>query len=205
MKMKLIARIVLIALLAPLGARSASAQVGSPPRATRPSVLPENYRLTPNDVVSISVFQENELDTTARISKDGTIPFPLIGSVPVGGRTVQESARVMEEMLKEYFVHPQVSIRILDYSKRRFTVLGQVAKPGTYDIPDETTLSLLEAIGMAGGYTRIANPAKITVKRRINGEETIFKLDAKSMLKNKDQKVFEVLPGDTIFIGESFI
>ena len=59
---------------------------------------------------------------------------------------------------------------------------------------------------MAGGYTRIANPSKVTLKRQgARGEETLFRLDAARMAKDRDSLRFEVLPGDTILVGESFL
>lgn len=185
------------------GARrnSESASVQSPTTVARS----ENYRLSANDMVHIKVFQEDELETTTRISKDGAITFPFIGSVRIGGSTVEEASQTIRERLREYIINPQVTVLITDYSKRRFTVLGQVARPGTYDMPDDSSINLLEALGMAGGYTRIANPSKIILKRRVNGSEVIFKLNAKSMSQGENTNRFEVLPGDTIFVGESLI
>lgn len=175
---------------------------------TRPAPRTDspNYRLLTNDLVNIKVFQEDELQTTERLARDGTITFPFIGSVSLVGRTLQESAETLQARLREYLVHPQVTVRVVEYSKRRFTVLGQVAKPGNYELPDDSTLTLLEAIGMAGGYTRIANPSKIILKRQgARGEETLFRLDAARMAKDKDSPRFQVLPGDTILVGESFL
>ena len=163
-----------------------------------------NYRIAEHDVVQFKVYQEADLDTTARVSKDGTIAFPLIGTVQIGGRTAEEAAQVVQIRLREYLVQPQVTIRITEYSKRRFTVLGQVSRPGTYDFPDEGKVNLLEAIGMAGGFTRSAKPSRVTLKRvGKNGQETTFELDAKSMAVKKDSPRFEVLPGDTIAVAES--
>ena len=165
---------------------------------------PTNYRLSSNDLLAITVFQEDDLATTVRISKDGTINFPLIGVVKVGDKTAQEASRTIENLLaKDYLVNPQVTLTIVEFSKRKFTILGQVSKPGTYDMPDDSTLNLLQAIGLAGGFTRIANPAKITLKRLEGSREAVYKLDAKSMAKNESTKRFEILPGDTITVGES--
>jgi len=165
-----------------------------------------NYRIAEHDVVLLKVFQEADLETTARVAKDGTIPFPLIGNVQIGGRTVQDTALFVQERLREYLVKPQVTVRIIEYSKRRFTVLGQVSKPGTYDLPDDTTVNLIEAIGMAGGYTRSARPSRVTLKRiGKDGQESTHKLDAKRMAGEKGSPRFEVLPGDTIVVGESLL
>ena len=185
----------------------------TPVPKTQPSVLTpsvpkvqpaSNYRLSANDSVHIKVFQEDDLDVTVRISRDGTIQFPLIGSARIGGCTVQDAGQMLEAALREYLVRPQVSIRVTEYSKRRFTVLGQVMKPGAYDMPEDLSLNLLEAIGMAGGYTRIANATKIILKRRVSGAETIYKLNGKAMA-TEGEKRFDIQPGDTILVGESIL
>lgn len=164
-----------------------------------------NYRLRPDDVVQVKVFQEEELNTTARILKDGTIPIAYINAAKVGDKTIQEAAQTIRSQLREYIINPQVTVQIVEYSKRRFTVLGQVGRPGTYEIPDENTINLIEAIGLAGGYTRIANPSKITLKRQVNGKEVTFKLNGKAMQSDDSTKRFEILPGDTILVGESIL
>ena len=161
--------------------------------------------LSPNDLIEVKVFQEDDLQSTLRVSQEGTITFPLIGAVRVGGRTPEEAARLIRDALaKDYLVNPQVSVTVTETFKRRFTVLGQVQKPGAYDMPERDSLSLLQAIGMAGGYTRIADASKITLKRRAGGRETVMKLNAKSMASGATSSSFEVEPGDVITVGESF-
>ena len=163
-----------------------------------------NYLLAPNDVVTVTVFQEDDLTTRARVANDGTITVPLIGSVRIGGKSVDDAGQVIRARLaKGYLVNPQVSVAVTEYAKRLFTVLGQVQKGGTFEFPDQGPLDLLQAIGLAGGYTRIANPGKIIVKRRVSGKETVILLNAKAMAGNSAAKPFEVLPGDTITVSES--
>lgn len=162
------------------------------------------YVLGPNDLVSIKVFQEDDLETHVRVAKDGTITFPLIGLVRVGGKTPQEAARNIRQMLaKGYLINPQVTVSVLEYFKYRLTVLGQVQKPGSYDFPDRDRLTLLEAIGLAGGYTRGADPGKVLIKRVVNGRETVYRLNAKNMASEGSTATFEVLPGDVITVAES--
>jgi len=168
------------------------------------SAASQNYNLTANDLVEITVYQEDDLRTTARVADDGTITFPLIGSVRIGGKSVEEAAQAIRGRLaKDYLVNPQVNLTVTEYAKRRFTVLGQVEKSGTYDFPDHGSLDLLQAIGMAGGYTRIADAGRITVRRNSSGRETVFRLNAKEMAAGKSGATFEVLPGDTVTVGES--
>lgn len=163
-----------------------------------------NYLLSPNDLVEVEVYQELEMNTKARVGNDGTISMKFIDSVKVGGRSVSEAAQIIRARLaKGYFVNPQVTVNVLEFAKRRFTVLGQVVKGGTYDFPDNGTVDLLSAIGMAGGYTRIADPGKVTVRRRSGGKEEVFKLNAKTMAADPAANRFEVQSGDTITVGES--
>ena len=95
-----------------------------------------------------------------------------------------------------------MTLTVFEYGKRRFTVLGEVQKSGTFDMPEREKVTLLDAIAMAGGYTRIADPSKVTLKRKENGKETIVRLNAKKMAKD-NRETFEIQPGDVITVGES--
>jgi polysaccharide export outer membrane protein len=162
-----------------------------------------SYALAPNDLLEIRVYQEDDLACRLRVSPKGTIVFPLIGMVEVGGLTPQQAAEAIRAKLaKDYLVNPQVTLTVFEYGKRRFAVLGEVQKSGTFDMPEREKVTLLDAIAMAGGYTRIADPSKVTLKRKENGKETIVRLNAKKMAKN-DLAAFEIRPGDVITVGES--
>jgi polysaccharide export outer membrane protein len=164
----------------------------------------EDYRISPADVLEINVFQENDLKAILRVSNEGTIVFPLIGSVPVGGMTPQEAAHALQARLAQgYLTNPQVSVIVQEFSKRSFTVLGEVQKPGSYDMPDQQEVNVLQAIGIAGGYTRIANPSKVILMRRIDGKQKTFQLNAKRMASGHTESVVKVLPGDVITVSES--
>jgi len=190
---------VLVA-VACIAVRSATAQTGV---AQGAEMVSGSYILSPNDLVQIEVFQEEDLRTGARISKEGTITFPLLGTVKLAGLTMsQATARLTELLKKDYLVNPRVTMTVVSFSKKRFTVLGQVNSPGIKEMPDQESIDLLEAIGMAGGYTRIANPAKITIKRREGGSETVIQVDGKAMAKGNG-KGFQIKPGDTITVAES--
>jgi protein involved in polysaccharide export with SLBB domain len=181
-----------------------SAPSGPPPKAELVLSAAPGYRLSSNDLIHIKVFQEEELETVARVGRDGTIPFPLLGTVSVGGKTLPETTAAVTLALKEYLVRPQVAVRVVEYTKRKITVLGQVNRPGTFDMPDDAPLSLLEGIGLAGGYTRLANSSRVTVKRSLPGQtEQVFKLDAREMARGKNAPRFQLQPGDTVMVEES--
>ena len=89
---------------------------------------------------------------------------------------------------------------LLGYAKRRFTMLGQINRPGSYEMPDGSPegIGLLEAVAMAGGYTRIAAPERISVKR----ENHVFRVNGKRLARGSRES-FTVRPGDTVTVGES--
>ena len=164
-----------------------------------------NYRLSANDLLDFRVFQEPELDGVIRVSGDGTAIFPLIGAVNVVGKTVTAATEEIKARYRDgYLVYPQVSHTVRTYAQKLFTVLGQVQKPGSYDMKGSDEITLLQAIGMAGGYTKIANPGRVTVKRQQEGGgERVIKLDAKRMARGDDSASFYIKPGDVITVAES--
>lgn len=164
-----------------------------------------NYRLSANDLLDFRVFQEPELDGVIRVSGDGTAIFPLIGAVNVVGKTVTAATEEIKARYRDgYLVYPQVSLTVRTYAQKLFTVLGQVQKPGSYDMKGSDEITLLQAIGMAGGYTKIANPGRVTVKRQQSGGgERVIKLDAKRMARGDDSASFYIKPGDVITVAES--
>ena len=174
------------------------------PQRSPMTVIGGDYRLRPNDVVSVTVFGEAELNREDRLVSDGTIMMPLVGRVNVVGKTSVEAAEAIRRALAaDYLVNPQVSVSIIEAFKETFTVLGQVASPGTHAIPAGGKVSLLQAVGSAGGFTRLASPGRITVKRLEGGREVVYKVDGKSQAKSDRVKTFEVRAGDVIIVPES--
>ncbi len=164
------------------------------------------YVLRAGDVVQVKVYQEDDLTSVSRIGQDGCITMPLLGSITVVSNTLAEATRIIHNLLaRDYLVNPQVSLNVVEFAKRRFTVLGQVARPGTFDMPTQESVSLLQAIATAGGYTRIGNPRKISVQRMVGAENKVFKIDAEAMASNKDEQPFMIQPDDVIIVGEKWI
>jgi len=162
---------------------------------------PTGYILTANDQVGVEVFGEDDLRTSGRLNSEGNLSVPLLGSVHLAGMTLTQAAAKLTDLFgRDYLVNPRVNVLLLGYAKRRFTVLGQVNRPGSYEMPDGSPegVDLLEAIAMAGGYTRIAAPERITVKRA----NEVVKVNGKRVAHGSQQN-FTVLPGDTVTVGES--
>jgi polysaccharide export outer membrane protein len=162
---------------------------------------PSGYRLATDDQIAIEVYGEDELRSAVRLNADGAVSLPLVGPVHLAGLTLNQSAARLTELYgKDYLVNPRINVMLMSYARRRFTVLGQVNRPGDYEMPDGSPsgIDMLEAIAIAGGYTRIAAPERITVKRR----DQVLRVDAKRLARESG-KGFLVQPGDSITVGES--
>jgi polysaccharide export outer membrane protein len=169
---------------------------------------PSGYVLSANDQVAVEVFGEDDLRTSGRLNAEGNLSLPLLGSVRLSGLTLtQATARVTDLYARDYLVNPKVNVMLVGYAKRRFTVLGQVNRPGSFEMPEGSPMGidLLEAIAMAGGYTRIAAPERITVRRQSGGGDEILRVDGKRMARGTAgaKSSFKVQAGDTITVGES--
>src|SRR5438309_11352608 len=167
---------------------------------------PSGYTLSANDQVAIEVFGEEDLRTNGRLNGEGNLSLPLLGSIHLGGLTLtQAAARLTDLYARDYLVNPRVNVMLVGYAKRRFTMLGQINRPGSYEMPDGSPegIDLLEAVAMAGGYTRIAAPERVSVRRHpATGSDQFFKLNAKRITKGSGGS-FLVEPGDTVTVGES--
>ena len=184
---------------------STSAGVISASASTGGASAPAGYVLSPNDQVAVEVFGEEDLRANGRLNPEGNLSVPLLGSVHLAGLTLTQAASKLTELYgRDYLVNPRVNVSLLSYAKRRFSILGQVSHPGSFEMPEGSPggIDLLEAIALAGGYTRIAAPERITVRRHNANGDQIFKVNAKRFTKGSGGG-FLVKPGDTITVGES--
>ncbi|MDD5439050.1 MAG: polysaccharide export protein [Candidatus Omnitrophica bacterium] len=166
----------------------------------------EQYRLRPTDVVKITVHEQDDLETKTRITQDGYITFPLLGKVKAAGLTVQELENLLKQSLEaDYLVNAQVVVFIDEYHTRQFSVLGEVNSPGKFDMPTEKDVTLLEAIAMAGGFTKDADITKTMVMRVTEGQKETIKINVKDITE-KGQKEKDILlePEDVVVVPESF-
>jgi polysaccharide export outer membrane protein len=155
--------------------------------------------------VAVEVFGEEDLRTSGRLNPEGNLSVPLLGSVHLAGLNLTQAASKLTELYaRDYLVNPRVNVSLLGYAKRRFSILGQVGHPGSFEMPESNPegIDLLEAVAIAGGYTRIAAPERITVRRHSANGDQIFKVNAKRFTKGSGGG-FLVVPGDTITVGES--
>ncbi|MBT8038343.1 MAG: polysaccharide export protein [Verrucomicrobiae bacterium] len=152
----------------------------------------EDYRLQQTDVISLSVYQEADMQTEAMIGKSGNVSLPLIGTVEIKGLTLREAEQKVKELYeKDYLVDPKVRMTIVSYAKKWLTVAGAVENPGNIAYPEEGTINLASAVAMAGGVMEMGNSRNITVARKAGGA-------SKHSLANSGKIL--LLPGDTVVV-----
>lgn len=109
-----------------------------------------DYKIGPEDLLEITVFEDEKLNKVVRVSSQGNISFPLLGILKVKGLTAMELEKEIRELLAEkYFQDPHVSVFIREYRNQRISVIGAVEKPGVFDVTGQKTI--LDMLAMAGG------------------------------------------------------
>ena len=163
-----------------------------------------DYVLKTGDTIELIVYREPDLNIRSKIGKDGMVQIPVLGEIKIGGLTVRSAtAFIRGKFNADYLVEPQIYLNIAAYQSRKFTIIGQVGRPGSYEFGGGEDLGLLEAIGMAGGFTRIADRGHITVKRREGDSVKTLKVNAKKLADSGTDQ-FVLQPGDVINVGESW-
>ena len=163
-----------------------------------------DYLLQPGDLVDIQVYKEEDMSRTLRISTQGYIAFPLVGNIKIADLNISQAANKIEEKLKSYLKNPSVSLLIKEYANKTLYVLGQVKKPSSIAIPPEKTMTVLEAITSAGGFTDIAAISKVKILRIENGQQRSLEVDVSQITKDGNKQLDIALkPGDVVFVPQS--
>jgi polysaccharide export outer membrane protein len=156
--------------------------------------------LGPGDVFDIRVYDEQQLSGTYRVAADGTINFPLVGPFSVMDLPPIEASKRLQAKLAEGFLrNPQVSILVKEYNSKKVSVLGQVAKPGTFAFSDSMTV--IEALTMAGGFTPIAAKNDTVVTRTENGQKHRLDVRVEAISEGRERNLC-LRPGDIVFVPE---
>jgi polysaccharide export outer membrane protein len=157
------------------------------------------FRLGPEDVIEVSVYQEKELGGTVPVRPDGKISIPLIGEMPASGKTATQLQQEITLKYAQFVSAPAVTVVVKEVNSPKVSVLGEVKNPGVYKIKERSTL--LDAIAMAGGLTEYAKKDKITIIRVDSaGEQQRIKVNLDDYFKGRSTDPFYVLPYDKIYI-----
>jgi polysaccharide export outer membrane protein len=133
------------------------------------------------------------------VRPDGKISLPMLNDLQAVGLKPEELAEVIEKAAFKYIRDPQATVMVKQIKSRKITVIGQVSKSGSY--PLSTGMTVLQAIGEAGGFTEDANKSDITIVRIENGVERRHKFNYNEVVKGKKtQQNIRLVPGDTILV-----
>ena len=166
-----------------------------PPPAT------DDTTLGPGDTFTVRVYGEQELSGDHQVAPDGTINFPLLGSVQVNGLEPPAVADEIRRLLKERDLmrDPHVSVYVQQYASKRVSVVGAVANPGAFKL--EPGMTVVQAISMAGGFSSLADRDGTVVTRRMNGSTVRYRVPVAKVAKGQAEDI-EVAAGDIIFVPE---
>ena len=165
-----------------------------------------DYRLGAGDAIRVIVFQNPDLTLETRVAESGSISYPLLGSVPVGGLSVSAAERLLEERLREgQFVKlPQVNIQIMQVKGNQVSVLGHVTRPGRYPLETFNT-RLLDMVATAGGIVPATGSDVVVLSGVRDGRPFRKEVDTFSMLSDPSAEIGNevLMPGDTIYVPKA--
>lgn len=170
----------------------------------RPSGGPD-YRLGPDDQLSITVLQAPELNTTTRISEQGVISLPLLGTVHAGGLTAIELEQALEEQLgRKYIKNPDVTVQVTEVRSHSVSVVGAVQRPGILQVRSSTTL--LDVLSLAGGLTPDAGDAVMVLRNAAGVPVPPIEVKLKALMESRDPSLnVPIYPGDVVNVRDAEI
>jgi len=195
---------VMLAWAGPVRAQNTGAivPVNSSSSTTRAVAVP--VQIAAGDLLEISVFDVPEMTQQVRVGADGKAQLALLGNTPLAGLTGQQAAETIARELhdRNFLVGPQVNVLIKESTSQGVSVVGEVQRPGIYQIAGPRTL--LDVVSMAGGLTNVAD-TRITIKHRSAAEDSVT-----VALKNDDAKKslamdVQVYPGDLVVVPRAGI
>lgn len=176
------------------------------------SVVADDYRLQPFDLVVFEIYNEPDTATQERISGRGDIRLPMLGSVSLRGLSVKAAEQELETRYQTggFYNHPQVVLYVSQHVERTISVLGQVNRPDRISLITGTdAMGLAQAIALAGGLTRIAKATGIEILRMMpdgNDERFIVNLDAYLKAGRASSSAdFKLQADDVVFVPERSI
>jgi len=191
--------------LIPVSVAATSAAVQRPSRGSQQA----DYVIGPQDVLMITVWDQEDLNRKFAVDADGTFTFPLIGRVRAGGLTLRElEAELKRRLMDGFFRNPQITVGVEQYRSQRIFIVGEVRNPDTYPLTGD--MSLIEAIARAGSTLPTASGEALIVRApkgggngptMPNGETSdVMRVDLKELQSGALTQNIALRDGDTIFV-----
>ena len=164
------------------------------------SQIKDDYVIGVDDILSINVWKEPDFSVKELfVRPDGKISMPLLNDIQAGGLNTRELRQNITDKLKDYVESPYVTVTVLKSQSRPISVVGQVAKPGTYQL--STPITVLELLARAGGLSEYAKKKDIKIIRKENGKTLQFAFNYKEAIQGKNLKQNIMLQiGDVVLV-----
>jgi protein involved in polysaccharide export with SLBB domain len=161
----------------------------------------EKSTVGPGDVFVMELVGEKDWPREYQVASDGSVDFPYLHTVQVAGLEPQEIGRLVRKLLieRQILIDPSVVVQVKEYNSRRVTLMGQVAKPGTF--PYTPGLTLIQALSQAGGLTGIANLDRVNLTRRTGSGSRTVVISISSIMEGRAPDI-PLQSGDRIFVHE---
>jgi polysaccharide export outer membrane protein len=144
-----------------------------------------NYLIGAGDMLEIVTWKEPELSREEVLVRiDGYISFPLLNDAKAAGLTTAELTKNIQNSLKDFIANPVVTVTVRSPASKRFYILGEVVNTGEY--PLIKRLTVLQAFAIAGGFTEWASKKEIILMRQEAGEEKIYRVNYRDIVKGRD-------------------
>jgi polysaccharide export outer membrane protein len=159
-----------------------------------------SYVIGNDDVLAINVWKDPDLSRSIPVRSDGKISLPLVGELQAAGRTPLQLEHEIAQILKDYMTAPEVTVIVEQINSKKFNILGQVLKPGSYSLALATTV--MDAIATAGGFRDFAKKENVYVLRELpDGSEAHIRFNYKSFIKGKNPaQNIKLEPHDTVIV-----
>lgn len=134
-----------------------------PPVVGGAPIDPKTYIIGPEDSLLIRIWREPDLSGPVMVRPDGRISLQLLNEIQAAGLTPEQLTQKVAEGLSKYMTHPEVSVAVQQVNSKKYFIIGEIQKPGSYPLTIPTTV--LEALVNAGGFRDFANTKKIVIMR----------------------------------------
>jgi len=191
------AMILMVGLVDPVSAQPAAKPAAAAPAA--PGSALEPFRIGPEDSLSITVWKNEAMSRIVQVRPDGFISLPLVDDVQAAGLTPMELRDVLAKKLAEFIPNPEVSVIVNDVRSFKVSVLGEVVKPGRFELKSYTTI--LDVIAQASGFNQFAARSRIVVLRPSGKSMTRIPFNYNKVVSSGgDEENFYLQPGDIVLV-----
>ena len=186
---------VTAALLATHGAQAAPTTAA----AVLPDATPGQTVIGAGDLIDVQVYDVEQLSFEGiRVDPAGHFSYPLLGTIEAGGKSPQTLSIEMADGLRRYLVNPRVTVFVKESALNTVTVLGSVTEAGKFKLVGPTTL--MDAIALAKGFTRIADQKQVTILRTVGGQQSGALFDMRKIRRGEMADPL-LLGGDKVVVG----